>query len=108
MTKKDHFLWSFLDQVLEKVVVEVLLLSKWLFWLLYQIKIALGDQEKTTFTILFAHLLFQRMSFWTWNAPAAVQRCMLSIFSERVEYYLEVFMDEFSAFGNNFEFCLTH
>ena len=42
------------------------------------------------------------------NAPATFQRCILSIFSDMVEYYLEVFMDGFSMFGDSFDECLSN
>nr|GEX40338.1 reverse transcriptase domain-containing protein [Tanacetum cinerariifolium] len=34
-------------------------------------------------------------------------RCMLAIFHDMVEKTMEVFMDDFSAFGNSFETCLS-
>ncbi|KAL4379956.1 hypothetical protein GQ457_02G024980 [Hibiscus cannabinus] len=46
------------------------------------------------------------MSFGMCNAPATFQRCMLAIFSDMVEDYLEVFMDDFSVSGDNFDTCL--
>jgi len=33
---------------------------------------------------------------------------MLSIFSDMVECFLEIFMDDFSVFGNSFDNCLTN
>jgi hypothetical protein len=33
---------------------------------------------------------------------------MISIFSDMVEHFLEVFMDDFSVFGSSFEECLHH
>ncbi|XP_042969136.1 uncharacterized protein LOC122301831 [Carya illinoinensis] len=74
----------------------------------YQIEIAPEDQEKTPFTYLFGTFAFRRMSFGLCNAPATFQRCMLSIFSDLIENSLEVFMDDFSAFGSTFESCLTN
>nr|GFB09972.1 DNA-directed DNA polymerase [Tanacetum cinerariifolium] len=35
-------------------------------------------------------------------------RCMLAIFHDMVEKTMEVFMDDFSIFGNSFENCLSH
>ncbi|KAL4311135.1 hypothetical protein GQ457_01G019990 [Hibiscus cannabinus] len=40
------------------------------------------------------------------NAPATFQWCMLAIYSDLVEDYLEVFMDDFLVFGDNFDACL--
>jgi hypothetical protein len=47
------------------------------------------------------------MHFGLCNAPATFQRCMLSIFSDMVERFLEIFMDDFSVFGDSFDDCLT-
>ena len=33
---------------------------------------------------------------------------MISIFSDMVEHYLEVFMDDFSMFGDSFDECLSN
>jgi len=49
---------------------------------------------------------FQRMSFGFCNAPATFQQCMMSIFSDMVSDFLEVFMDNFSVFGSSFDSCL--
>ncbi|KAK8523090.1 hypothetical protein V6N12_047623 [Hibiscus sabdariffa] len=46
------------------------------------------------------------MPFGLCNAPATFQRCMLAIFSDMVEEFLEVFMDDFSVSGETFDSCL--
>nr|GEY42109.1 reverse transcriptase domain-containing protein [Tanacetum cinerariifolium] len=43
------------------------------------------------------------MPFGLCNAPGTFQRCMLAIFHDMVEKTMEVFMDDFSIFGNSFE-----
>jgi hypothetical protein len=48
------------------------------------------------------------MPFGLCNAPAMFQRCMFSIFSDMVERFLEIFMDDFSVFGDSFDDCLTN
>jgi hypothetical protein len=48
------------------------------------------------------------MPFGLCNAPATFQRCMLSIFCDMVERFLEIFMDDFSIFGDSFDDCLTN
>ena len=73
-----------------------------------QILIAPEDQEKTTFTCPFGTFAYRRMPFGLCNAPATFQRCMMSIFSDMVERFLEVFMDDFSVFGSSFDDCLHH
>ncbi|CAN6585834.1 unnamed protein product [Malus baccata var. baccata] len=73
-----------------------------------QIPIAPEDQEKTTFTCPFGTFAYRRMPFGLCNAPATFQRCMMSIFSGMVENIVEVFMDDFSVFGNSFDICLDN
>jgi len=68
----------------------------------------LEDQEKTTFTCPFGTFAYRRMPFGLCNAPAMFQRCMFSIFSDMVEHFLEIFMDDFSIFGDSFDDCLTN
>ena len=48
------------------------------------------------------------MPFELCNAPATVQRCMMSIFSYSVEEVMEIFIDDFSVYGSNFESCLEN
>ncbi|RAV23986.1 hypothetical protein DQE84_18030, partial [Staphylococcus warneri] len=42
------------------------------------------------------------------NVSVTFQRCMRLIFSDMVEKFIEVFMDDFYVFGNSFEFCFKH
>ncbi|GJW54330.1 hypothetical protein Tco_0098415 [Tanacetum coccineum] len=42
---------------------------------------------------------------WLCNAPATFQRCMLAIFHDMIEESVEVFMDDFSVFGDTFNKC---
>ena len=48
------------------------------------------------------------MPFGLCKAPTTFQRCMLSIFSDMVERFLEIFLDDFSVFGDSFDDCLTN
>jgi len=73
-----------------------------------QIPIARKDQEKMTFTCLFGTFAYRHMTFGLCNVPTTFQRCMLSIFSDMVERFLEVFTDEFSVFGSTFDKGLYH
>ncbi|KAK6149564.1 hypothetical protein DH2020_017089 [Rehmannia glutinosa] len=71
-----------------------------------QIMIAPEDQEKTTFTCPYGTFAFRRMPFGLCNAPATFQRCMMAIFHDLIENVMEVFMDDFSVFGDSFDNCL--
>ncbi|KAI4299935.1 hypothetical protein L6164_033355 [Bauhinia variegata] len=64
------------------------------------------DQEKTTFTCPYGTLAFRRMPFGLCNAPAIFQRLMMVLFSDMVEKFIEIFMDDFLVFGNSFDSCL--
>ncbi|CAN6712725.1 unnamed protein product [Malus baccata var. baccata] len=105
-TRKDYFPLPFIDQMLER-------LAGYAFYCFLdgysgynQIVISPEDQEKTTFTCPFGTFAYRRMPFGLCNAPATFQRCMMSIFSDHVEKIIEVFMDDFSVFGDSFDSCL--
>ncbi|GJR20470.1 reverse transcriptase domain-containing protein [Tanacetum coccineum] len=49
-----------------------------------------------------------RMPFGLCNAPATFQICMTTIFHDMVEDFMEVFMDDFSVFGNSFNCRLAN
>jgi hypothetical protein len=105
-TRKDHFPLPFIDQILERLAGQ----SYYCFLDGYsgynQVAVDPQDQEMTTFTCPFGTFAYRRMSFGLCNAPATFQRCMMSIFSDMVEIFLEVFMDDFSVFGSSFDNCL--
>nr|CAN73855.1 hypothetical protein VITISV_028277 [Vitis vinifera] len=82
ITRKDHFPFPFIDQVLKK--------------------------EKTTFTCPFGTYAYRRMSFGLCNAPSTFQICMLSIFSDMVKRIMEVFMDDITVYGSEFDECLVN
>ncbi|KAI5343417.1 hypothetical protein L3X38_011293 [Prunus dulcis] len=107
-TRKDYFPIPFIDQMLERLAGH----SYYCFLDGYsgynQIVIAPEDQEKTTFTCPFGTFAYRRMPFGLCNAPATFQRCMLAIFSDMIERFIEVFMDDFSVFGSSFDNCLNH
>ncbi|GJW44275.1 reverse transcriptase domain-containing protein [Tanacetum coccineum] len=73
----------------------------------FQIPIDPHDQEKTTFTCPYGMFAYRRMPFGLCNAPDTFQRCMMAIFHDMIEKTMEVFMDDFSVFGNLFENCLS-
>ena len=104
-TRKYHFPLPFIDQMLEKLAGH----SHYCFLDGYsgynQIVIAPEDQEKTTFTCPFGTFAYRRMPFGLCNAPITFQRCMINIFSEYVENIIEVFMDDFSVYGDCFDSC---
>nr|GEU98833.1 reverse transcriptase domain-containing protein [Tanacetum cinerariifolium] len=74
----------------------------------FQIPINPKDQEKTTFTCAYGPFAYRRMPFGLCNAPGTFQRYMMAIFHDMIEKTIEVFMDDFSVFGNSFQTCLSH
>ncbi|XP_070057027.1 uncharacterized protein [Nicotiana tomentosiformis] len=66
------------------------------------------DQEKTAFTCPYGTFAFKRMSFGLCNAPTTFQRCMAAIFTDTMEKFVEVFMDDFSVFGSSYDDCLKN
>ena len=48
------------------------------------------------------------MPFGLCNAPLTFQRYMVSIFSDYVENIIEVFMDDFTVYGESLNECLNN
>ncbi|XP_055800404.1 uncharacterized protein LOC129869830 [Solanum dulcamara] len=47
------------------------------------------------------------VSMWKKNVVIeALERCMMAIFHDMVEEFVEIFIDDFSVFGESFELCL--
>lgn len=87
--KKDHFLKLFIDQILDQLADRGLycFLDKYSEY--NQSAIVPDGQEKTTFTCPYGTVSFKRMSFELCNALVTFERCMLSIFTDMVENFVE-------------------
>jgi len=102
-TQKDHFPLPFTDQVLDTLA------GKKFFSLLdgfngyNQIQIAREDQDKTTFTCPWGTFSYRFLPFGLCNAPATFQRAILSIFADLINERLEVYMDDFTPYGEDFD-----
>ena len=107
-TRKDHFPLPFVDQMLERVAGHEFYCFLDGYSGYNKIEIALEDQEKTRFTCPFGTFAFRKMPFGLCNAPGTFQRCMMGIFSDMIEIILEIFMDDFSVFGDSFAICLEN
>ncbi|XP_019085407.1 PREDICTED: uncharacterized protein LOC109126351 [Camelina sativa] len=107
-TRKDHFPLPFIDQMLERLANHPYYCFLDGYSGFFQIPIHPDDQEKTTFTCPYGTFAYRRMPFGLCNAPATFQRCMMSIFTDMIEDYMEVFMDDFSVYGSSFKSCLDN
>ena len=105
-TRKDHFPMPFMDQMLERLAGQAYYCYLDGYSGFLQIPIHPSDQDKTTFTCPYGTFAYKRLPFGLCNAPGTFQRCMLSIFSDHVEKIMEVFMDDFTVYGKDFENCL--
>lgn len=98
-TKKDHFPFPFIDQVLDNLA------GKKYFSFLNgfsghnQIQIAPEDQEKTTFKCPWGTFSYAVLPFGLCNAPATFERVVISFFSDISANCLEVYMDDFTVYG---------
>ncbi|GJW24547.1 reverse transcriptase domain-containing protein [Tanacetum coccineum] len=64
--------------------------------------------ENYLLTCPYGTFAYRRMPFGLCNAPDTFQRCMMAIFHDMIEKTMEVFMDDFSVFGDSFDSCLSN
>ncbi|GKF37169.1 reverse transcriptase domain-containing protein, partial [Tanacetum coccineum] len=104
-TRKDHFPLPFMDQMLERDSQEIsTIVSSMVSRVISKFQLI----QQTTFTCLYGTFAYRRMPFGLCNAPSTFQRCMMAIFHDMIEKTMEVFMDDFSVFGNSFSTYLTN
>jgi hypothetical protein len=102
-TYRDWFPLPFIDQVLDT------LSGKRHFSFLdgfsgyNQIQISPEDQDKTTFTYPWGTYAYRVLPFGLCNAPATFQRAILVIFSDLTNDCVEVYMDDFTVYGDDFQ-----
>ncbi|EOY19052.1 Uncharacterized protein TCM_043710 [Theobroma cacao] len=97
--RKDLFSLLFIDQMLDKLTGKEFYFFLDGYFGYNQIAIDPEDKENSTITCLYCTFAFKRMPFELCNAPTALQRYIMAIFSNMVEQILEVFMDNFIVFG---------
>ncbi|WZZ60387.1 hypothetical protein YC2023_060494 [Brassica napus] len=89
-TRKDHFPLPFIDQMLERLANHQYYCFLDRYSGFFQIPIHPDDQEKTTFTCPYGTFIYRRMPFGLCNAHATFQRCMMSIFTDMIEDFMEL------------------
>nr|GFB35445.1 reverse transcriptase domain-containing protein [Tanacetum cinerariifolium] len=108
VTRKDHFPLPFMDQMLERLAWDEFYCFLDGFSGYFQIPIDPQDQEK-----LLSHALMEPSRTDACHLACVMlqvlsQRCMMSIFHDMIKKTMEVFMDDFSVFGDSFSSCLTN
>ncbi|KAA3461301.1 Retrovirus-related Pol polyprotein from transposon 17.6 [Gossypium australe] len=88
-TQKDNFLFPFMDQMLDRMVgngYECFLdgYSRY-----NQIIVAPKDQHKMTFTCPYGTFAFRQIPFGLCHAPITFQRCVMALFTDMVENFVE-------------------
>jgi hypothetical protein len=101
-TRKDHFPLPFIDEMLEQLANHSFFCFLDGYSGYHQIPNHPSDQRKPTFTCAYGIYAYRRMNFGLCNASASFQRCMMSIFSDMIEEVMEVFIDDFSVYFQNF------
>jgi hypothetical protein len=106
--QKDHFPLPFIDQVCDNLAEKKYFSFLDGFSGYNQIQISPQDQDKTTFTSPWRTFSYKVLPFGLCNAPATFQRAVLGIFSNMVNDCMEIFMDDFTPYGTNFEEALSN
>ena len=73
-----------------------------------QIQVAPEDQGKNTFTCPWRTYAYRVLPFGLCNALATFQREVLGFFSNLIHDCVEVYMDDFTVYGNTFEEALEN
>ncbi|KAL4340655.1 hypothetical protein GQ457_08G031060 [Hibiscus cannabinus] len=92
-TRKDHFPLPFIDQMLDRLQSNCN---------------STRTPVKNNIHLPIWNFRFPPDAIGLRNAPATFQRCITAIFSDLNEDCLEIFMDDFSTFGEDFDNCLRN
>eukprot|EP00253_Pinus_taeda_P020317 PITA_20317 len=107
-TSKDHFPLPFIDQVLDTLAGKKYFSFLDGFSGYNQIQVALEDQDKTTFTCPWGNFAYRVLPVGLCNAPATFQRVVPGIFFDLIHDCVEVYMDDFTVYGDSFEEALEN
>lgn len=67
-----------------------------------KLTLVLKIKKKNTFTYPYDIFSYRRLPFFgLCNGPATFQRCMIVIFYDMVERFIEIFMYDFYVFGSS-------
>jgi hypothetical protein len=98
LTKKDQYLFPFIDEVLDSVTSKELYSFLDGFSSYNQVKIRAEDRVKTTFITEWG-ALFMVMPFGLCNDSATFQRAINEAFWEYIGEFMQVFVNDFIVYG---------
>eukprot|EP00253_Pinus_taeda_P029982 PITA_29982 len=107
-TKKDHFPLPFIDQALDSLAGKKFFSFLDGFSGYNQIQISPKYQDNTIFTCRWGTFAYWVLPFGFCNAPTTFQRAVLRIFSELVHDAVEIYMDDFTPYGSDFQEALSN
>jgi putative transposase len=95
----DPFPAPFIDEVLDNVGGQEAYSFNDRFSGYHQIKIALEDKYKTTFSIEWGSYQYRIMSFGLKNAPTIFSIVVIVSFKEFIHQFLEIYMDDWKVYS---------
>jgi hypothetical protein len=100
VTKKDRYPLPFCEEILEEVAGHEMYTFGDGYRGYHQVKIALEDQLKTTFTTPWGTFCYIVMPFGLCSAPRTFQRLMNKVFEPFLGLFLRVFIDNFEVYSD--------
>jgi len=107
-THKDHFPLRFIHQVLDMLAGKKYLSFLNGFSGYNKIHIAPKDQYKTKFTYPWGTFSYHVLPFGFCNAPTTFQRDVIGKFSNLIQDCVEIYMDDFTTYGDEFDEALEN
>ena len=102
-TIKDPFPLPFTDMMLDQVAGYEMYSFVDGYSGYNQINMAEEDREKTAFITEWGAFVFLVMPFGLCNAPATFQRAMMAIFSDYLQKFMAIFVDDFTVYSRRSE-----
>jgi hypothetical protein len=107
-TYRYYFPLPFIDQLLDTLFGKIYFSFLDEFSGYNQIQISPEDQEKTKFTCPWGTYAYRVLPFGLCNALATFRRDVLAIFSDLTCDCVEVYMDDFTLYGDDFQQALDN
>jgi hypothetical protein len=100
VTKKDRYPLPFCEEILEEVIGHEMYTFGNGYKGYHQVKIALKDQLKTTFTTPWGTFYYIVMPFGLCSALGTLQRLMNKVFDPFLGLFLQVFINDFGVYSD--------